>query len=57
MSWLLGRFRPPPQSVSITDAHAQVKFDSPAEMVDYLSAHPEVAENIHLWHWTLQEPQ
>jgi hypothetical protein len=54
MAITVGMFRPPAQPVSITDGAKQVEFDSPADMWDYLSRHPELAAEVHTFHWTLQ---
>jgi hypothetical protein len=52
MSTSVGRFRLPPEPVSITDGRHQMEFDSPADMADYLIRHPEVAARISEFTWT-----
>ena len=55
MAIRVGQFRPPPVKVSITDRQAQIQFDSPADLVDYLTRHPELAKRIHEFDWVVQE--
>lgn len=55
MSVSVGRFRPPPVKVSITDGRTQLMFDHPADMWDYLSNHLELKDRLHEFSWTIQE--
>jgi hypothetical protein len=54
MATTVGRFRPPALQVSITNGSEQIEFDSPADMHDYLTRHPEVVRDLHNYDWTTQ---
>lgn len=52
MATTVGRLRLPDQPVAITDGTRLIQFDSPADMTDYLTRHPEIAAEIEKFCWT-----
>jgi hypothetical protein len=52
MGFTVVKARLPGGPVSVTDGEYQVQFDVPADMVDYLDLHPEVAARIAEFTWT-----